>query len=458
MLAAAMDIRRAAMHAPGLGGCRRPWRLSSRRAWTGPVVGTVQTALIPLSLRRRSWLRAQVPPLVGRRAASDQVVRVRRLGDRGRDAGARPDHRGPARRVPGARAAAPGRGGHRGHEVSPVRHRRRDQQGACLRRAGGVHHRCVRPRRRRDRVGRGGAGEHRVEPRSGTVDPRQPRSSRSRSSPCGSGWSTWPTGWSTGQRATPYEMLSAFSAQMGEAYATEDLLPRLAMMLAEGTAAAQAHVWLRHGDELRPAASWPPDAAPPVPAGLDGAFATGAAGAAGSQLALVRHQGEVLGALSVVRLRDEPFTPAQDKLLGELAAQARPRAAERAPHRRARRQARRAQRVTAADRDSAGPGAAEDPARHRRRRAARADRPDREAPRRRGDGGPLGPWTAAHDDRQPQSRPRQHRRVGQGNWPAVSTRRCSQTRDSPRRSGPKPRGLAARCWSPRTGSAGTTGT
>ena len=125
-----------------------------------------------------------------------------------------------------------------------------------------------------------------------------------------------------GQRATPYEMLSAFSAQMGEAYATEDLLPRLAMMLAEGTAAAQAHVWLRHGDELRPAASWPPDAAPPVPAGLDGAFATGAAGAAGSQLALVRHQGEVLGALSVVRLRDEPFTPAQDKLLGELAAQA----------------------------------------------------------------------------------------------------------------------------------------
>ena len=74
-----------------------------------------------------------------------------------------------------------------------------------------------------------------------------------------------------GQRATPYEMLSAFSARMGEAYATEDLLPRLARMLAEGTAAARAHVWLLHGDELGPAASWPPDAAPPAPVGVNSA-------------------------------------------------------------------------------------------------------------------------------------------------------------------------------------------
>jgi signal transduction histidine kinase len=44
--------------------------------------------------------------------------------------------------------------------------------------------------------------------------------------------------------------------------------------------------------------------------------------AAGEQLALVRHQGDLLGALSVLRRGDEPFTPAQDKLLSELAAQA----------------------------------------------------------------------------------------------------------------------------------------
>ncbi len=129
-----------------------------------------------------------------------------------------------------------------------------------------------------------------------------------------------------GQRATPYEMLSAFSARMGEAYAIEDLLPRLARILAEGTAAARASVWLRHGDELLPAASWPPDAAPTVaqtvPPAADPAAPVRVDAAAGEQLALVRHQGDLLGALSVVRRRDEPFTPAQDKLLSELAAQA----------------------------------------------------------------------------------------------------------------------------------------
>ncbi len=121
-----------------------------------------------------------------------------------------------------------------------------------------------------------------------------------------------------GRRATPYEMLSAFSARMGEAYATEDLLPRLARMLAEGTAAAHAHVWLQHGAELRPAASWPPDAQPP-PARLPTA---GSAAAPGERIALVRHQGELLGALSLSARRDQMFTPGEDKLLAELAAQA----------------------------------------------------------------------------------------------------------------------------------------
>jgi signal transduction histidine kinase len=130
-----------------------------------------------------------------------------------------------------------------------------------------------------------------------------------------------------GQRATPYEMLSAFSARMGEAYATEQLLPRLARMLGEGTAAARAYVWLRHGDELRPVASWPPDAARPAPvgvatAGRDGLELAAAESANAEQMALVRHQGELLGALSISRRRDEPSTPAQDKLLGELADQA----------------------------------------------------------------------------------------------------------------------------------------
>ena len=123
-----------------------------------------------------------------------------------------------------------------------------------------------------------------------------------------------------GQRATPYEVLSTFSVQMGGAYAAEDLLPRIARLLADGTAASRADVWLRHGQELHQVASWPSDAVPPSLVLLDEA-ANSIAGHSG-RMELVRHQGQVLGAVSVSKRRDEPLTPAQDRLIAEFAGQA----------------------------------------------------------------------------------------------------------------------------------------
>ena len=58
-----------------------------------------------------------------------------------------------------------------------------------------------------------------------------------------------------GERATPYDVLSDFSERLAGAFATQDLLPRMARMLAEGTGAARADVWLRVGDRMRPAGS-----------------------------------------------------------------------------------------------------------------------------------------------------------------------------------------------------------
>ena len=60
-----------------------------------------------------------------------------------------------------------------------------------------------------------------------------------------------------GKRATPYEVLSQFSDRLGNAYANEELLPRMARALAEGTGASRADVWVRVGDELRAEAVWP---------------------------------------------------------------------------------------------------------------------------------------------------------------------------------------------------------
>jgi signal transduction histidine kinase len=123
-----------------------------------------------------------------------------------------------------------------------------------------------------------------------------------------------------GERATPYEVLSRFSEQVGETYSGEDILVRMARLLAEGTGAASAVVWLRVGDEVRPAATWPTNGAmataiplladePPV---VDGATAS----------IPVRHQRELLGLLTVTKPPNELLSPVEEKLVADLAGQA----------------------------------------------------------------------------------------------------------------------------------------
>ena len=106
---------------------------------------------------------------------------------------------------------------------------------------------------------------------------------------------------------------------MGEAYAVEDLLPRLARILAEGTGADHVDVWLKAGDELRVVASWPPGSGSSRRVALQDAqlLAIGA----GGRFTLVRHEGDVLGALSVSKRPGESLTPAEDKLVSDLGAQ-----------------------------------------------------------------------------------------------------------------------------------------
>jgi signal transduction histidine kinase len=122
-----------------------------------------------------------------------------------------------------------------------------------------------------------------------------------------------------GQRATPYEVLSEFSSRLGEAYATDDVLPRTAQILANATGGRAAFVWLRVGSELRPAAVWPQGELPParvilgddLPALVDG-----------EHVEEVRHQGELLGALSVVMPANDPMDPARERMVKDLAGQA----------------------------------------------------------------------------------------------------------------------------------------
>jgi signal transduction histidine kinase len=121
-----------------------------------------------------------------------------------------------------------------------------------------------------------------------------------------------------GQRATPFEVLTAFSERVSGTYAAEDVMPRMARILGEGTGAARAEVWLRVGDAMRRTASWPTGAgSTTVPLG-DGELPD----LPDAERAVpVRDQGALLGALTLTKGRGESVTPAEERLLTNLASQ-----------------------------------------------------------------------------------------------------------------------------------------
>ncbi|MDH4345507.1 MAG: histidine kinase [Thermoleophilia bacterium] len=122
-----------------------------------------------------------------------------------------------------------------------------------------------------------------------------------------------------GGRATPYEVLTAFSHRVGETYSADDVLPRMAELLADATGASAARVWLRVGDRFRPVAVWPADA--PAPADADDLTSV-ARSERSRGMTEVRDRGEVLGALSVDMPASDPMSPSKQRIVEDLAAQA----------------------------------------------------------------------------------------------------------------------------------------
>lgn len=120
-----------------------------------------------------------------------------------------------------------------------------------------------------------------------------------------------------GDGPTPYDVLSRFSETVTGGQATEHLPARMAMLLAQGTGAAWAQVWLMVSGRLTLAATWPEDA--------DDDRTTPALHAdeaQGRRSLIVRQGGELLG---VLRLQERPglaLTAVEERLFAGLAAQA----------------------------------------------------------------------------------------------------------------------------------------
>ncbi len=123
-----------------------------------------------------------------------------------------------------------------------------------------------------------------------------------------------------GKRATPYEVLSEFSERVGEAYADEDVLPRMARILGEGIGADRADVWLAVDQELLDVAVWPGDVARLAPIALPNGSVPTIPGV--DRVYPVESAGELLGALAIRKPASDPVTPSDEKLIADLAGQA----------------------------------------------------------------------------------------------------------------------------------------
>jgi signal transduction histidine kinase len=121
-----------------------------------------------------------------------------------------------------------------------------------------------------------------------------------------------------GTRATPYEVMSDFADRMGSTYAATDLLPMMARTVAQGVGAGRVDVWLAVGPGLVREATWPPEPAGQSPQATVDTIED----LLGDRVVPVRHQGELLGVLTVVKPVGEPVTPVEDRLLDDVAAQA----------------------------------------------------------------------------------------------------------------------------------------
>jgi signal transduction histidine kinase len=119
-------------------------------------------------------------------------------------------------------------------------------------------------------------------------------------------------------RESPYEALSRFSDSVmrdGEGDdAGPDLPLRMARLLAEGTGARWAQVWLVVDDEPHLAASWPQETEH-----LDRMVSTDAPHVRTLDVALA---GELLGQLRLREQEEQPLSPVEERLFAGLAAQA----------------------------------------------------------------------------------------------------------------------------------------
>jgi signal transduction histidine kinase len=121
-----------------------------------------------------------------------------------------------------------------------------------------------------------------------------------------------------GRRPSPYEALARLSSQLSGG---GDLFAGLASTVADSVGATEVTLWIGTEEELVAVASWPPGSAdtdtvvgPRTLASLDGGGRT--------HVRPIVHQWMLRGAVTLTKAPGEALSPAEERLLSDLAAQA----------------------------------------------------------------------------------------------------------------------------------------
>ena len=122
-----------------------------------------------------------------------------------------------------------------------------------------------------------------------------------------------------GRRATPYETLATMTGKLGESADPGSALIEAARLLADGTGAAQSVVWVTQEGMLVPRATGGDVEGEPAPVRLDG---NALPELDGTLFQAVRHEGQLVGALSLAKRPGEGVSSADRRLVEELAGQA----------------------------------------------------------------------------------------------------------------------------------------
>ncbi len=109
-----------------------------------------------------------------------------------------------------------------------------------------------------------------------------------------------------GKRATPYEVMADFSDRMAGVLSADEVLPRMAEAAARGVGAKATRIRLFLPDGSGRLVSWP--------VGLEADHF--------DRVLPVLYRGDAMGEIAVAKAMGEPITPAEGKLLTDLAAQA----------------------------------------------------------------------------------------------------------------------------------------